>query len=104
MSRRITRLYGKKTDRHVSNDGKTRPLKNYLRILGVIIWLVARGGHISACPCWNAWSILWSQFIIYTGLDDICIFLDDSVRRIGEKVVTLPSNFKTKATKDKTTT
>jgi hypothetical protein len=24
----------KKTDRHVSNDGKTRPLKNYLRILG----------------------------------------------------------------------
>jgi hypothetical protein len=35
MSRRITRLYGKKTDRHVSNDGKTRPLKNYLRILGM---------------------------------------------------------------------
>ena len=34
MSRRITRLYGKKTDRHVSNDGKTRTLKNYLRILG----------------------------------------------------------------------
>ena len=34
MSRRITRLYGKKTDRHVSNDGKNRPLKNYLRILG----------------------------------------------------------------------
>ena len=26
----------KKTDRHVSNDGKTRPLKNYLRILGSI--------------------------------------------------------------------
>ena len=25
----------KKTDRHVSNDGKTRPLKNYLRILGI---------------------------------------------------------------------
>ena len=33
-SRLITRLYGKKTDRHVSNGGKIRPLKNYLRILG----------------------------------------------------------------------
>ncbi len=27
-------VWQKKTDRHVSNDGKTRPLKNYLRILG----------------------------------------------------------------------
>ena len=26
----------KKTDRHVSNDGKIRPLKNYLRILGLM--------------------------------------------------------------------
>jgi hypothetical protein len=26
----------KKTDRHVSNDGKTRPLKNYLRILEIL--------------------------------------------------------------------
>ncbi len=46
----------KKTDRHVSNDGKTRPLKNYLRILGYIINLflekiyqIHRDYHIISC-------------------------------------------------------
>ena len=38
-----------KTDRHVSNGGKIRPLKNYLRILGFLYLFEARKGQALVC-------------------------------------------------------
>ena len=59
----------KKTDRHVSNDGKTRPLKNYLRILGLKEKLLSK--------------LLWGCLTFLIGIGAICYGIYLRVNNLG---------------------